>query len=300
MYMKYNISKEFSLKYRIKYPFNKIVFAISNPILTLSKIFIRNTKDVKVKKYLIKTKDNKKIPIYLYTPQKIKTDKIFLYLHGGAFIFKGNPKHFSLCERYSKEVGMKVVYVDYRTAPKYKYPIPIYDCFAAYKWIIENSKELNINKNKIIIGGESAGGCLTLDVTFKALRENISKPYFNMLIYPTVDKTMSSLSMKKYYDTPVCNSHIVKKTWEIYLNGQEYISPLEEKDLSVLPPTYIETAEFDCLHDEAIMFADRLKEANVPVEVNETKQTMHGFDNQKCKITETAIKRRINALKTLK
>lgn len=48
------------------------------------------------------------------------------------------------------------------------------------------------------------------------------------------------------------------------------------------------------------MFANRLKEANVPVEVNETKQTMHGFDNQKCKITETAIKRRINALKTLK
>lgn len=296
---KYNISNELGLSCRIQYPFNRVVFALSKPILSISKILIRNTKDVKVQKQLIKTFDNKKIPIYIYEPVNTKTDKVLLYLHGGAFVFKGNPKHFNLCQRYSKEADLKVVYVDYRLAPKYQYPVTINDCFSAYKWILENSKSLGIDKNKIIIGGDSAGGCLTVDVTLKAIRENLPKPCFNMLIYPVVDKTMSSESMTKYLDTPVWNAALTKKAWQVYLGNKEYISPLEEKDLSILPPTYIETAEFDCLHDEALTYAKRLEEANVPVETNETKQTVHGYDIQNCKTTETAIKKRINILKNI-
>lgn len=297
--MKYNISKEFGIRCRIKYPFNNLIFALSKPVLNLSKIFIRNTKDIKVRKEKIKTEDNKEISIYIYEPANIKTDKILLYLHGGAFVFKGNPKHFNLCKRYSKEAKIKVVYVDYRVAPKHKYPIPVNDCFSAYKWILSNSEKLKIDKKKIIIGGDSAGGCLTLDITFKAIKENLERPCFNMLIYPVVDKTMSSESMKKYLDTPVWNAKLTKKAWKVYLGDKDYISPLEEKDLSLLPPTYIETAEFDCLHDEAINFATRLNESGVKVEVNETKQTVHGYDIEKCKTTEDSIKRRINILKKI-
>ena len=296
---KYNISKEYGLNCRISYPFNKAVFTLSKPILTASKIFIRDTKYVDTTKYIIKTFDNTNIPIYLYNPKNIKTDKIMLYLHGGGFVFKGNPKQFNLCERYAKEAGIKVVFVDYRVAPKDKYPTPINDCFSAYKWIIENSKELEINPNKIIIGGDSAGGCLTIDTTLKAIRENLPSPIFNLLIYPVVDKNMSTNSMKEYQDTPVWNAKLTKKAWQVYLDGQDYTSPLEEEDLSMMPPTYVETAEFDCLHDEAILYAEKLKQAGIQVEVNETKQTMHGFDIQKCPTTENAIKKRIEVLKKI-
>lgn len=87
--------------------------------------------------------------------------------------------------------------------------------------------------------------------------------------------------------------------WPIYLGEQDYTSPLEIKDLSAFPKTYIETAEFDCLHDEAIIFANKLKEANIEVILNETKQTFHGFEIKKCSITEQAITRRIEIINSL-
>ena len=68
------------------------------------------------------------------------------------------------------------------------------------------------------------------------------------------------------------------------------------KDVSFMPKTYIETAEFDCLHDEAIEFADKLKKANIDVIVNETKKTMHGYDLKNGKITREMVKKRMELI----
>ena len=68
------------------------------------------------------------------------------------------------------------------------------------------------------------------------------------------------------------------------------------KDVSFMPKTYIETAEFDCLHDEAIEFAERLKKANIEVTVNETKKTMHGYDLKNGKITREMVKKRMELI----
>lgn len=295
--MKYNISREYGIYRRIIPPFNK-------KIIELSRIFLSNDiskdNDIEIKKETLKTIDNNYIDLYIFIPKNINTDKVMLYIHGGAFIYKGYSKHYSLCSRYAKEGECKVIYVDYRLLPEYKYPIPIMDCYRAYEWIIENASELGIDVNKIIVGGDSAGGCLTVDVVNKAINSNNIIPNSQMLIYPLLDKRMITKSMSEYTDTPMWNARLNKKMWELYLDGADYVSPMEISDLSKMPNTYIETAEYDCLKDEGIEFANKLKDNGIKIILNETKGTMHGFDIKDCDITNEAVKCRVNFIKTVK
>jgi acetyl esterase len=77
-----------------------------------------------------------------------------------------------------------------------------------------------------------------------------------------------------------------------------YYSPVEAESFEGLPPAYIETAEFDCLHDDGILYAGKLREAGIEVVLNETKGTMHGFDIvQKAKTTQNALAERIAYMK---
>ena len=71
------------------------------------------------------------------------------------------------------------------------------------------------------------------------------------------------------------------------------------KDVSFMPSTYIETAEFDCLHDEAIEFAQKLRKEHIEVVVNETKHTMHGFDMKNGKITQKIVNDRMELIKKI-
>lgn len=124
-----------------------------------------------------------------------------------------------------------------------------------------------------------------------------------MLIYPVTDRRMQTASIKKYTNTPIWNAVLSKKMWQFYLgDGEiqniEYASPAEAENLSDLPETYLETAEFDCLHDEGINYAEAMKNAGVNVKINETYGTIHGFDMaSNSKIVLGSIKKRTEFLK---
>ena len=79
-----------------------------------------------------------------------------------------------------------------------------------------------------------------------------------------------------------------------------YYSPVEADSFDSLPPAYIETAEFDCLHDDGILYAEKLREAGIEVVLNETKGTMHGFDiMQKAPTTKAALAARIDYMRKM-
>ena len=79
-----------------------------------------------------------------------------------------------------------------------------------------------------------------------------------------------------------------------------YYSPVEADDFSYLPPAYIETAEFDCLHDDGILYAEKLRETGIDVVLNETKGTMHGFDiMQKAPTTKAAVEARMDYMRRM-
>ena len=281
------------LKY-LSFPFNKTTIFLSKLVQSNNFLLLLNSKNISVEKTKIKTQDNKRISIYIMKPRKIQTKKVMIYYHGGAFSFKGSTRRHHLCKEYVLKGNCKLIFVDYRLMPKYKYPIPVNDCYDAYMWMINNYQKLNIDLNKIIIAGDSAGGCLAADVTLKLLEENKILPSSQMLIYPALDKRMKTESMKKYTDTPFWDSKNNQKMWNCYLENKEYLSPNEHTNFKNYPNTYIETAEFDCLHDEAIEFAEKLKKDNINVILNETKNTMHGFEIKYTSITKKCLNDRLN------
>ena len=237
-----------------------------------------------VMQYRIPAEDGANIRILLYAPKQCtgQTPCLF-FLHGGGFVFNAAPHHFALARKFTRELQVKTVFVDYRLAPKYKFPTAPNDCMSAYRWVLSHAGELNIDTENILVCGDSAGGNLTTVLCLMARDAGLSMPKAQMLLYPFVDRRMNTESCRLYTDTPMCNTEDMRKYLKMYvkdLNTAQipYLSPMEAPSLSSLPPAYVEVAQYDCLHDEGAEYAKALEQCGVPVELHEIKGAMHGYD----------------------
>ncbi|MCD8295497.1 MAG: alpha/beta hydrolase [Clostridia bacterium] len=218
---------------------------------------------------------------------------VMLYIHGGGFALKAAAYHKELAQHYAARTGCTVLFPDYSLTPGNRYPVQLDECISAYMWLSTQYPE-----TKIIVGGDSAGGCIAAAMTLACKRDGLRIPDALMLVYPVLDARMQTESMKEYTDTPMWNSRCNRKMWEYYADSEQYedpyVSPACADDLTFFPRTYVETTQYDCLHDEGIIFAQRLQEQGVAVEVNETKGTMHGYDiAQKSPYVKEQVERRI-------
>lgn len=249
--------------------------------------------------------DNREIKALLYSPIGIaEKASCLIYYHGGGFVLPAAPSHFHWAREYAKQVGCKVLFVDYRLAPKYPFPIPSEDSFKAYTWILDHAHEYSIDVNRIAVGGDSAGGELATVVCLMAMDHSIKIPCAQMLIYPVTAHKLETQSVKDFVDTPLCNSRDLEKYQTYYAKNEkagkwEYLSPLDSEKLDQMPPTYLETAEFDCLRDCGILYANKLSSLGVVTVLNQTKGTIHGYDiNLKSDIVKESIKHRIKFLQS--
>lgn len=280
----YDIDKELRilrpLRYKKYSSFRRVIF---NMIFNMSLFFTKPTKGMKKKTYVIKGYQNKKIKVFvLKHKDETKNEKGLLYLHGGGFQIEGTLVHLRMVSDMIDDSNHLAVFVKYRLAPKYPFPIGLEDCYSAYLWMIENKDMLGIDINQISIAGDSAGGNLSVGVAL-LVRDRLKRSFESMLLfYPVIDHRQISPSMKMFDDTPMWNSILNKNMWEIYLkNGDHgmltYTSFLIA-DLKGLPTTYIETAEYDCLRDEGIWFAEKLKSLGIKVVERHMKNAVHGYD----------------------
>lgn len=227
-------------------------------------------------------------------------ENCLVYFHGGGFLFPAAGYHYRLAVHYAKETPCKVVFVQYRLTPKHPFPIPAEDCYAAFCWAKEN-----VGCKFLAVGGDSAGGALAAAVAQMSRDRMGYCPLFQLLVYPVTDRRMDTESNRRYTDTPMWNSQLSVKMWDAYLTDPNtpdlaYASPMEAKSFSDLPSAYVETAEFDCLHDEGLAYAEALRAAGVSVWVNETVGTVHGFDIvQNAPITQAAVAARIDYMREM-
>lgn len=279
---KYNIHSDFDELKNTKLPFYPIILPVLNKLVQRKNNQMDLPDNVKVSNEKIKGYKGEEISITIYEPTDIVTEDCLVYFHGGAFAIKEAPYHINLCIDYALNTPCKVVFVNYRLLPKHKFPVGLEDCYAASKWVSDNADKLKINIEKIAVGGDSAGGALVAGVTLLERDRNEFNINFQMLIYPVLSKKQNTSSMKKYDDTPVWNSKLNKKMWELYLkdtsSNENYASPMDAESHNSLPDAYIEVAEFDCLRDEGIDYAEALKNEQVAVQLNTTKGTVHGYD----------------------
>lgn len=299
--MKYSIDKELEEITRIKMPANPTFLPIMNKIISLSKC----ESDDKVNVIRCKTPgyNSTLLDTLIIEPVHYQDNLPYMvFFHGGGFMLKASGTHYQIAKTYAEKIPCRIIYTDYRLAPKYQFPVPAEDCYHTYKWVLENMDNQKLD-NPVIIAGDSAGGALALAVTLMARDRGIRIPDAGLLIYPVTDRRMTTDSMKKYVDTPVWDANLSKMMWNAYLGKQqpekiEYASPVEAASFKHLPPTYIEIAQFDSLRDDGVSLYDKLQEQGIKAELHEVEGACHGFESAlESNILKTCMERRINWIK---
>lgn len=298
----YKIDPDFKTLEKTKLPFYPLLLPVLNKLVARKNNRITPPSNLKITKKTIAGYKGDEIGIQIFEPTDVDTKNCLVYFHGGAFAIKEAPYHINLCFDYALQTPCKVVFVDYRLLPKYKFPYGLEDGYAATKWVFDHVEELNINKDRIAVGGDSAGAAIAAGVTLLARDRDEMQIHFQLLIYPVTDKKQQTDSMQTYDDTPMWNSVLNKKMWDLYLkdtaDDANYASPIDADSHHNLPSAYVEVAEFDCLRDEGIHYAEALMNEQIDVTLNRTEGTVHGYDFvEKSEIVLKNKALRIEALK---
>ena len=201
-----------------------------------------------------------------------------VYFHGGGFVVGSIDLYDTDCRRIAAEVGAVVVSVDYRLAPEHPFPAPLEDCYAALVWVAEHADELDVDPERIAVGGESAGGGLAAGVALLARDRGGPRLCLQFLGIPELDDRMESESMRTLGadSIPVTTLANGEISWDSYLGAgvrgtdlvSPYAAPARATDLTGLPPALVTAYELDALRDEDIAYAQRLLSAGVPTELH--------------------------------
>lgn len=299
---KYSIEKNFRI-ICLHLPFSKPFMKFAMPIQKILLKCVKVPKNLTASVLEISGYKGNSFPAEFFEPtQQQNPLPCILMIHGGAFGLMASPHHKKLAIRYAQELGCKVLFPDYHLMPDYPYPAGKEDVLSCYRYLCENKEKLGIDANKIAVAGDSAGAVLAVYVAQFAWKD-IPSPCGQMLVYPVTDAEQKTKSMQEFTDTPMWNAKSNAKMWEWYLadtpkDEKQNASPMSSSLKEEIPPTYIETAEYDCLRDEGLLYAEKLKQYGANVTVHETKGTIHGYDFRlKSKITEESVSKRLAFLK---
>lgn len=260
---------------RILAPVYLPLFMLKRPMLHLANAFLAKMTHPRLLPGLSEEKGMAgAVPYLLFRPMGIDSPPLLIYLHGGGFFFEADSGLYKACMEYALGGGCAVMSVQYRTSDRHPYPAQDEDARTALRYVLQNADAMNIDKERIAVGGDSAGGCLAASLAQWARDEGTSL-LFQFLVYPVLDRRMSTESMRIFPDSPIWNARLSREMWEIL--GAE-TSPAECGNLEGLPPAYIEVEEYDSLRDEGTEYSERLQKAGVAVDYHFVSGSCHGFD----------------------
>ena len=196
-----------------------------------------------------------------------------------------------LAERY----GAVVVCPNYRLAGKAPYPAALEDCYTALKWMYENAKELGIDRSRIVVGGESAGGGLAAAVCIYARDKGEIPVAMQIPLYPMLDCEDTASSVDNH--GKVWNTRRNHLGWRLYLRGDAkkevspYAAPSQQKDYRNLPPCYTFVGDGEPFYCETLKFVEDLRNAGVKSNVDVYHTNVHAFDmmNPEWEISKKAV-----------
>lgn len=208
-----------------------------------------------------------------------------LWIHGGGYLSGGSYMvEVSIGKMLARRYGAVVVSPAYRLAAKAPYPAALEDCYAAMEWMYAHAEELGIDRTRIVVGGESAGGGLAVAVCLYA-RDNGDIPIALQLpLYPMLDCEDTPSSADNHglvWDTR--RNHL---GWRYYLGDlygtdsvPKYASPSRETDYAGLPPCYTYVLDGEPFYCETITYIQHLQDAGIDARVDVYHGNIHGFDS---------------------
>jgi acetyl esterase len=231
---------------------------------------------------------NGPVPIRVYWPAAERSPRPGVaYFHGGGWVICDLDTHDGACRRLANEIGAVVASVDYRLAPEHRWPAGAEDAYAATRWVADHAEELGIDRRRLAVAGDSAGGNLTAVVAQMARDRGGPDLAFQLLVYPVIDVSAA----RRQYPSQRENAEgyfltTAQMEWyrEQYLasdtDGEEpYVSPIRAATLAALPPACVVTAEMDPLRDEGEAYAAALEAAGGAVVLYRAPGMFHGFFN---------------------
>ncbi|MBI5879255.1 MAG: alpha/beta hydrolase [Chloroflexi bacterium] len=229
----------------------------------------------------IKTHDAE-VDIRIYRPAGDGPFPVVVYYHGGGWVLGNLDVVDFYCRALTNASGYIVVSSNYRHGPEDRFPAAPEDCYAALVWVARNAASFGGDASRIAVAGASAGGNLAAVVCQMARDRNGPALKFQLLIVPVTNHFFSTASYRDNAEGYMLTTAAMKWFWERYLKdpadgAHPYASPLRAQSLAGLPPAFVQTAELDPLRDEGEQYAERLKQAGVPVVQKRYIGMIHGF-----------------------
>jgi len=230
------------------------------------------------------TRDGATIAARLYAPALPDAEPglpVLLYLHGGGFTVGSLDTHDSLCRHLAHLAHCAVLSLDYRLAPEHKFPTAVDDAWDALVWLREKAADLGLDPARIAVGGDSAGGTLSLATSIQARDAGIELA-LQLLFYPGCTPRRDTPSHKTFGHGFLIERATIDWFFSNYLNHDDEcedwrFAPLMAHEVEGLAPAWFGLAECDPLVDEGIQMADRLRLGGVPVDLEIYRGVVHDF-----------------------
>ena len=211
-----------------------------------------------------------------------------LYIHGGGFVMGCPKSHRTITSKFSEISGCAVLAIDYRLMPEHTHFQCVEDCRTAYHWILENGPDGPAKIQQLFIGGDSAGGNLTLSLIAWIRDNELRAPEAAVALSPLTDVTFSGASLHDNQNTDVMLKpfmkilnilpQFVKSWWVLWTYKVRPSSPVPSPllgDLSGLPPTLVQASEAEMLLDDARRYVLKAHASGSPAKLQTWSDMVH-------------------------
>ncbi|WP_175965339.1 alpha/beta hydrolase [Burkholderia sp. BCC0322] len=226
--------------------------------------------------FAVPTRDGRQIRVRAYWPAvaaaRAARRPAIVYAHGGGWCLGTLELYDNPCRALANATQCVVLSVDYRLAPEHRFPVPVDDFCDALDWVFGEADGLGLDPARIAVGGDSAGGNLAAAACLVARERGGPSIAHQLLLYPPLDASMSTTSYRTCGQGYYLTQAIMQYCFDLYLTdpadaGSPCVSPLRAASVGGLPPATLLACEYDPVRDDAHAYAERLREAGVPVEL---------------------------------
>ncbi len=244
-------------------------------------------KEVNCMKIKIPRRDGKTIPALVVSPKTPHQDAPgILWIHGGGYMSGMKEMvHMSRAVDLVKKYGATVISPGYRLSFMAPYPAAIEDCYDALLYLKNRADDFKINRNQIMVGGESAGGGLCAALCMMARDKGEVHVAYQMPLYPMIDNLDTESSANNH--GKVWNTRKNHIAWRLYLRKDAkkvvspYAAPARQTDYSGLPPAYTFVGNGEPFYSETCTYIKNLKNAGIEAKLDIYESNMHAFDMMK-------------------
>ncbi|MFF0089978.1 alpha/beta hydrolase [Streptomyces canus] len=234
---------------------------------------------------------------------------VVIYLHGAGWVFGNAHTHDRLVRELAVGTGAAVVFPEYDLSPEARYPVAVEQNYAVAQWVVEQGAAKGLDATRIAVAGDSVGGNMTAALTLMAKERGDVPLVQQVLFYPVTDASFDTGSYRQFAEGYFLRRDAMQWFWDQYTTDEKQraeitASPLRASvdQLRDLPPALVITAEADVLRDEGEAYANRLREAGVPVTAVRYQGIIHDFVMlnalRETHAAEAAIAQAVSTLRT--